>query len=234
MPPYNQVAIAPLDCVSESWRRIRDQYWLFVGFAAVGLLLGGMVPFGILLGPMMCGIYGCYRDKWQGVPVRFEGLFQGFDFFVPSLIATLITMGIGLVVAMPFVLIGVIAVVVAAATSASGEPSGLHGVIMVASIFGAILLSVLVSVLAGTLLAFAFPLIVDKRLDGLEAVKQSVRAALANVWGMLGLALLTALLGVCGACCCYVGAFLVAPVTLGAFMVAYERVFGLSPRADLV
>jgi uncharacterized membrane protein len=81
--------------------------------------------------------------------------------------------------------------------------------------------------IVGSLSSFTFLLIVDRRLPGLDALKQSARAAWLNMGGMLGLTCLSTALGMLGMCCCYVGAFLVAPVSLGAIVVAYDKVFGI-------
>lgn len=74
---------------------------------------------------------------------------------------------------------------------------------------------------------FAYPLIVDRRLSGLNAVKLSVRAGLGNFWRLLGMLLITGLLTFVGVLFCYVGAFLVMPISFAAIAMAYEQVFGL-------
>ena len=67
----------------------KTQYWLFVGMTFVAFFIGSAVPFGILMGPMMCGIYlTCFAQR-RREPVEFGLLFKGFDFFGPSVIATL-------------------------------------------------------------------------------------------------------------------------------------------------
>jgi uncharacterized membrane protein len=81
----------------------------------------------------------------------------------------------------------------------------------------------------GVLFTFSYPLIVDRRLSGVEAVKVSIKAGLANFWGLVGLALLNGVLGLVGVIFCYVGVFLVLPVSLGALATAYQQVFGLAP-----
>ena len=45
--------------------------------------------------------------------------------------------------------------------------------------------------------AFAYPLIVDRRLSGVNAVKLSFKAGMANFWRLFGLLMLNGLLGVC-------------------------------------
>jgi uncharacterized membrane protein len=80
---------------------------------------------------------------------------------------------------------------------------------------------------------FTYPLIVDRKLSGLEAIKWSFKAALGNFWRLLGMTFLTGLLGIAGLVLCYVGIFLVFPIIYGSIAIAYERVFGLS-EDDLV
>jgi hypothetical protein len=47
--------------------------------------------------------------------------------------------------------------------------------------------------------------------EGIDAVKLSARAALGNFFPLLGLLLLTGVLGFCGALLCYVGMFSCVP-----------------------
>jgi hypothetical protein len=232
-PTFRTAAVSPIEDVSEGWRRIRDVYWLFLGIACVGVLIGSFAPMGVLMGPMMCGIYGCYRHRFQGRPVRFEMLFEGFDThtFVQSLVATLILMGVSFVVVFGVVIVGFLAALALGVSLAakSGEPaSGLVATVMVLVLTTMMTLMVVV----GTLFAFVYPLIVDRRMKGVEAVMLSVRAALANLGGLLGLSLVTFVMGLAGMCCCYVGAFFVMPISLAAHMVAYEQVFGLTAPSE--
>jgi uncharacterized membrane protein len=108
-----------------------------------------------------------------------------------------------------------------------GEPNpaallGFFGLLMVFWLVVVILL-----ILISVVFTFAYPLIVDRRMSGLEAVKLSVRAALANFWRLLGLLLLTGLMNFAGALFCYVGALFVIPIGFAALAMAYEQVFGL-------
>jgi uncharacterized membrane protein len=79
---------------------------------------------------------------------------------------------------------------------------------------------------------FAYPLIVDRKLKGLDAVKLSFKAAMGNFWGLLGMVLLTSLLSIAGMMACYVGLFLVLPISYGSIAAAYERVFGLANLSE--
>jgi len=229
--PFRRGAIAPLDALSEAWRRIRAEYWLFVGIAGAGLLIASFGPMGLLMGPMMCGIYGCYRHLFQGRPVRFAMLFEGFETppFLQSFIATLIVM----VATMPVMLVAMIAGLVPLMLTLSRMPPSQEpppALFLGIAVWVLVLLVMMVAV--GVFFVFAYPLLVDRRVSGVQAVVLSARAALANLGGLLGLCAINFVLGLAGTCCCYVGAFLVLPVTFGATMVAYEQVFGLSSPAD--
>src|SRR5205823_3258211 len=81
------------------------------------------------------------------------------------------------------------------------------------------------AILVSIAFMFMYPLIVDCGLGGVAAVKTSARAAFANLAGLTALVLLNAVLGLAGALCCYVGAFLVMPIAFGAVFAAYRQVF---------
>jgi preprotein translocase subunit SecF len=56
-----------------------------------------------------------------------------------------------------------------------------------------------------------------------------MRSALCAPWGSsLVYRRGYAVLGMIGMCCCYVGAFFGAPISLGAIVVAYDKVFGIA------
>jgi len=224
---FRRASLGAVDCISEGWARIRDQYGLLLGISVVGVLAASVVPFGILMGPMFCGIYWAFRDKWQGRVVRFESLSEGFESFLfqQSLIATLIMMGTAFVLVLPVVVVGIAAGVVGALARESSDVQGL----LTVSVFGGLALLWLVfATVIGTLFLFAFPLILDRRLPALEAVKLSARAAWANFGGVMLLMMANVAASLVGMMCCYVGAFLWMPINFASFVVAYERVFGFS------
>ncbi|HYU97765.1 MAG TPA: hypothetical protein VE977_03010, partial [Pyrinomonadaceae bacterium] len=114
------------------------------------------------------------------------------------------------------------------ASSQNGEPNpgamlGFFGFFAVVWLVIMVLLIVL-----SVVFAFAYPLIVDRRLKGFDAVKLSIRAGFANFWRLLGMMFLTGLLTFVGVLFCYVGVFFVMPIGIAAIAAAYEQVFGLS------
>jgi uncharacterized membrane protein len=93
-------------------------------------------------------------------------------------------------------------------------------------VMGVVFLIVMLIIMAiSALFIFSYPLIVDRKLKGVEAVKTSARAVMANLGGALGLMFLNVLLGIVGLLFCYVGAFFVMPIGIAAWAVAYRQVF---------
>ena len=232
---FRRSAVEPVECLKAGWDLVRDEYWLFVGMCAVGMIIGGAVPAGILMGPMMCGLYLAFFRKRRGQPVEFGTLFKGFDYFGQSVIAALLHVIplTGIILAAYIVMyVGMFAAMLAAA--AAGEDAApVAGIGMILVFFllyvGILLLVILISV--GFM--FAYPLIVDRRLQGFDAVKLSFRAAFANFWRLVGLMLLGGLLAMAGALLCGIGILLAYPITMSAGAIAYEQVFGLSTPEDL-
>lgn len=223
LPEFRPAVIKSVDCLKEGYALIKDQYWLFLGITVVGLLIGGAVPI-VLIGPMMCGIHMCLLQKMRGEEVKFETLFKGFDYFTPSLIASLIQfVPILLMIIVVYILVFALVLGMAAAQASGGDPGLAIGMIFI--IFVIFLIVMVIGALLQTFFTFMYPLIVDKKLSGLDAVKTSLSAVKVNFGGVFGLVLLNFGLTLVGALACYVGAFLVMPITMASYTVAYRKVF---------
>ena len=231
--PFNEIefkrnAVEPVECIKAGWELIKSQYWLFVGMTVVGIIIGSVVPLGILMGPMMCGIYLALFQTRRGQPIEFGLLFKGFDYFGDAVIATLLHMIPIVIVIAPAYILYFVGMFGMMASSQNGEPNpgamlGFFGFFAVVWLVIMVLLIVL-----SVVFAFAYPLIVDRRLKGFDAVKLSIRAGFANFWRLLGMMFLTGLLTFVGVLFCYVGVFFVMPIGIAAIAAAYEQVFGLS------
>jgi hypothetical protein len=224
--PFKRGVVQPIYCIKTGWSQIRDQYWLFVGMAFVGFLLGSLVPFGIVLGPMMCGIYLALFRNRRGEPIEFGVLFKGFDYFGESIVATLIHYVPMVVIIVPFyiVLYGGLFLIMPR-QGGEPDPSALFTWFAVLGVLGLVMI-VLITLLS-VMFMFSYPLIVVRKMSGMDAVKLSAKAAMANFWSLLGLLLLNGLMGFAGLLLCCVGLFLVLPISFAAIVVAYEQVFGL-------
>ena len=219
--------IRPVECFKEGYELIKDQYWLFVGIVLVGMLIGSVIPLGIGLGAMFCGIYYCLFQKMNGQKVEFEGLFKGFNYFVPGLVATLILI-VPAVISALFIYASMFAVIFASMDSRGNiSEAALWG--MMGTMFVEIIALWLILGSLHVFLMFAYPLIVEKNMSGWEAFKLSARAAWANLSGVAGLILIEFLLGLAS----YIltifilgfGTYLVMPVMFAGVLVAYRKVF---------
>ena len=88
--PFRRNAVEPVECIKGGWDFIKNQYWLFLGMTLVAILIGSAVPLGILLGPMMCGLYMSFFKARRGEAIEFGTLFKGFDYFGQSVVAALL------------------------------------------------------------------------------------------------------------------------------------------------
>lgn len=117
-------------------------------------------------------------------------LFNGFDYFVESLIATLIMLAPMIAVLVPAYLGLVVSMLVAMPDKVRNNPPDPETVFVMLGAFALFFLVVLVvSIIIHVAFIFIYPLIVDRDLSGLEAVKTSFRAAMANLGGVVGLTL---------------------------------------------
>ena len=178
-------AVEPVECLKGAWELIKDQYWLFFGLVLVGLIIGGAVPLGILMGPMMCGLFLTYFRKRKGLPIEFGTMFKGFDYFGQSIVAALlhvVPLTVVIIGAYIFLYVGMFAAMLAGAAAgddAAAPVMGLGFVFLILIFYIFVLLAVILISIGFT---FAYPLIVDRNMSGFDAVKLSFRAAFANFW----------------------------------------------------
>jgi hypothetical protein len=227
--PFRRNAVEPVECIKGGWELIKNHYWLFVGMTLIAIIIGSAVPLGILLGPMMCGLYLSFFKTRRGEPIEFGTLFKGFDYFGQSVVAALLHTIPIIAIIVPAYLLFYVGMFVSMAAAGAGDepnPAPFLGVMAMFGLFWIVVMLVIVVITIG--FTFAYPLIVDRKLQGFDAVKLSFRAALANFWRLLGMMLLTSLLSVLGVVVCYVGVFFVMPIGYAAIAKAYEQVFGLS------
>ncbi|HEY0455924.1 MAG TPA: hypothetical protein VGE41_06085 [Verrucomicrobiae bacterium] len=224
---FKRNAVRPIECFKQGFDLIKGQYWSFVGITVVGILIGSLVPLGIIMGPMMCGIYLTLFQRMRGQAPEFSTLFKGFDYFVESLIATLLQLLPIMILIIPASIAFMLGMVRLAQQNGNRPPNGQVLLTFFVPMAAFVFIVMLISILVGVLFIFTYPLIIEKRLSGLNAVKTSVRAVFANFWPVLGLVMINFLLGLVGMVLCYVGAFFIMPISFGALAVAYQQVFGL-------
>ncbi len=216
--PFNTGVIRPVEVYKEAWNIIKSDYWMVFAVDIVGFIVAGAVPL-VLVGPMMCGIYMVLLGKMKGQPVDFQKLFKGFDFFLPSLLLTVIIM-------LPFILLLIIFYIpIIAMTFLGGRMSESEFIAFIVALVVVELIVGLIMVCMHSLLLFAYPLMADKKLPATECIKLSVRACWSNIGGvvgMMGVGFLVCIIGYLMLC---IGIYLVMPLIMMATAVAYRKVF---------
>jgi hypothetical protein len=222
--------ISPIECMKEGWELIKDQYWLILGITVVGMLIAGFIPFGLGMGAMYCGIYYVLLRKMNGQPFEFGDLFKGFNYFIPGMIVSLILIVPILVSAV--LLYGSIMAFIFAAIESNGRINEgvLYGMIVTVSI-EAIIIS-LISGCLHALILFAYPLIVDRNLNGVDAFKLSAKAVWANLSGVVGIIMVEFVMFIIGFVGLAIGTYFLLPIMFAGVLVAYRRVFPSSQRFD--
>lgn len=95
--------------LSAGWQVVTDEWLMFALVTIVFLVVSGAVPL-ILQGPMLIGLHAVCARKLLGGRLDFNDLFKGFNYFVPSLIASLlialfVTIGFALCIVPGFVVL---------------------------------------------------------------------------------------------------------------------------------
>lgn len=210
--------IRPVECAKQGWELIKKDYWLLFAIFFVGAMIGGFSMY-ILLGAMICGIFYCYLRAIDGESVSFDNLWKGFEHFGAGL---LVVAFIIVPVIFVYALIYIPIIFVALAENDLSDDTKF------AIFVGALtldLIFIVVMVCFHTLLMFAFPLIVDRKLGGLDAVKLSARAVWKNLGGVTGLIFVNMGLTVLGYLALCIGIYFAIPIIIATNAVAYRQVF---------
>ena len=211
--------VRAIECLKEGFERIKKDYWLLFAISLVGALIGGATMY-ILLGAMLCGMFYAYLRAIDGYPVVFDDLWKGMSHFGPSLVVLLIV----IVPLIAYYIWVYFTFVVAIIGGAQAGEAGMIGGLVVAGLIDLVLLFGLICF--HTLLTFSFPLIVDRNLGAIDAMKTSVKACWANLGGIVGLVLVNTVVGFFGALVtCGIGSYFLMPILIAGNVVAYRRVF---------
>jgi uncharacterized membrane protein len=224
---FNRGTIRPMECLKGGWALIKGEYWLFLGITFVGFIIGGTVPLGILMGPMMCGIYLCFLRRMRGERVEFSMLFKGFDSFGDGVIAGLVQVIPVIAMFVPLYIAFMVGITMLAPERGSrrtvNDPNAMITFLIIMGVTFVVVL--LFATIISMLFMFSYPLIVDRKLSGFNAVKTSARAVFGNLGGVLGLMMLNVVLGIIGMLMCYIGALFFMPIGMAAWAIAYRQVF---------
>lgn len=240
---FNRSAINPSQCISTGWNLVTRNLGLYIGVtvvAALMIIVVSCIPFVniFLIAPIMGGvIYIALRDL-NNEPIDFGMLFKGFEKFVPLMV-------IGVIQGIPTVIFQIFRLTVDVANifsrgvapparrgdffqatqpDLSGILAGLSALVIIVSI-GFIVFSIIWTLV----FFFAVPLVIDRNLGPIDAIKMSASAAMGNFGGVLVLLILCGFVVLLGFIALCFGLLVAIPVTWIANAVAYRMVF---PKLD--
>lgn len=234
---FNRGAVNPVQCISDGWQIIKNDYLMYFGIAFVAYLLTGCIPIVnlFLVGPVTGGVFYCLLRRMRGEYVSFGDMFKGFDKFVPLML-------VGLIQAIPGIIIQIVQMTTDVArifienrgrngsiflqSSGASEAAFAGGILIFALVFGVI--AIIVGFAWAISFYFAFPLIIEHNLGVVEAITTSARAGWSNFGGLLLLIILEILLAIAGVFALCIGVFFVLPIIYAANAVAYRQVFPVS------
>lgn len=239
---FQRSAIDAGGCVSNGWELVKSNYGLFLGVSLIAMLLAGCIPCIslFLVGPVLGGVYYIILKAMNGEPVEFGMMFRGFDKFVPLMV-------IGLIQSVPEVIgqilrVGVQFGQIGLDSNRRGSYdyfqasrpdifSGIAvGVLIVIAIVAFVL--ILLAVVWRFVLFFAIPIAMEHDLGAMDAIKLSIKAAGANVGGIIVLFIFEFLVTLLGLVMCLLGVFFISiPIVYAANAFAYRQVFPLMQQS---
>lgn len=216
-----RVDVRTFELLRRGFDLMGDQYWLMVLIVLVGVIVGSAVPLNLLLGPMLVGIFLCFAQLERWRKTEFGALFRGFDHFLDSFIVTLILMAIALAITAILITLVFGAIFVSIAAELPEE-------VIFLLVIASILVALPFFMLAYLPFVFAYQLVADRRLGGVQAVRLSLEGVRANLWGVLVFVVACGVISLLATMMCYLPAFLFMPIQFAASFLLYRDIFGAS------
>jgi len=227
---FQRNAVNSTGCVSSGWELAKQHYGLFLGIGVVAILIGVIPLVGLFLtGPLMVGIYGVYLKSMRGEPVEFSSMFEGFNKFVPAMAA-------GLVFSVPEIIFQIVRVSIRVSSMVldngvrSGADDYSANALMAGLSFLWIFLGMfffIFGIVWRLAFFFVFPLMAERDIGPIDALKLSANAAFANLGSLLILLLIEVGITLVGLLACCIGIIFVLPLVYAANAFAYRQVFPL-------
>lgn len=230
-PVVRRVSIRPFQLLQRGYAFLGDQYWLFVGICLVSLLLGSLVPMGLITGALTVGVFLGLLDHEAGRRVDFSVMFKGFDFFVDSLLIIVAVIVAAMVVLLPVMVIMMVLMFGGIATVGNQQnPSGLV-VLLPLLIMGVFMVAIMAaSILIYLPFVFCFQLIADQKMKAADALRLGWQGAYQNFGGIFLLLIVQTFIGLLTSLLCYLPAILFIPIVFSSYFLLYREVFpGFAP-----
>lgn len=202
-------------------------YWgIELGIALLGIIpfFGTLVSLAniFIVGPMLGGVYYVFLKAIRRQATSVSEVFIGFrtrywQLFLGNIIP-------GLLAALCMVPLGVVLCLVSAHMLMHG-PSAVHLAILIGT--GLVCFIPMIYLQINWL--FTLPLIIDRQLSFWSAMKASWKMVTKHWWTVFGLSVLALLILAAGLLLCGIGVLFTMPISIGAYLYAYETIFNPAP-----
>jgi hypothetical protein len=217
------------DWLREGWELVKDE-WLTFSVAGLLVMLVGGGACGILLGPMMIGLYRmCFR-RMRREPVQIGDVFQGFESFATGFGVW----GLMFLATLPFIAIRMAAqfggqmLIQQQAGSGSGSGSQYLPLLMIVQ-FAGIAIQAIGQVAVQTIWLFAFQRATDRpTISSMDAIRDSYEMVKRAPVMFVLCAVVFGIVQGLGVLACCVGSFFTYALVAMAGACAYRDCFGLA------
>jgi hypothetical protein len=198
--------------LTKAWELVlAEPVLMIVGYLVIGVILSISSAFvvGLLLvGPVLVGFYQVIHKLLNGEPAAFEDLFAGFQDFVRTMVAGLLLCA--------FILAG---------SAVSTVIGFILGNIPCLGLIVAIPLTVAISLAVIAATFFLMPIVALSSVEPVEALRQSLSFASAELRPVALLSLVFVALTCVGAAVCGVGLLITGPMSMIVQVLAYNRYY---------
>ncbi len=222
--PIRQVQVRPIELMKRAYALMGDQYMLMVGITFVGMLLGSLVPMGLIMGAIMVGIFMCFMQREQFGRTEFGALFKGFDHFIDSMVVILLGVALSFVLILPTYLLMIVMMFGIVAGTQDNPDAAAGAMLIMIPVFMILMMVVMLVIYLPFL--FAFQLIADRHMTAMDAVKYSWRGSMKNLMGIVWHLFVMGLVTYAAALACYIPVFFLFPISIGSMFVLYRDIYG--------
>ena len=219
------------DCFSIGWRVTMDNFGLLllssIAFLLMYIAAGATGVGGLIVsGPLWGALYCIYIKRLRNEPAELNNLFDGFNvafmpLFLVHLLFTLIKFAAFLIPVGFGVGVALFAGILESVQS-GGQPPVIAFILIILSF----LLWLLLTTVLHSMLWFAYPLALDRRMDAVEALKATWRVTKKCWFNCSLLVLCAVLINIVGALVLCLGLLISIPLSFAMSAVAYEQLFG--------
>ncbi|MGK2860159.1 MAG: hypothetical protein ACSLFQ_23430, partial [Thermoanaerobaculia bacterium] len=191
------------------------------------------IPYFIVGGPLIAGLFVFVAKKILGMPTEVGDVFKGFRKFTETMLLWLVIVGPPLVIMILFY--------AGQFASRMGLGSVGNALSAVAGCIGCIgipVFGIIYPIVMGTLMVFAFPLVLFRNMDAMSALKESIAKVKPDFMNFLLLLLacwaVFLVAEIVGLIACLIGVLVTVPVAMCVMVMvqlqAYRDFYGLTPE----